>query len=147
MTNLVEPASGEAPAKLEREDDLTTASLAEIGPQVDARPAEDSTPDSAPAPDLSDRDEKQASLLSTSEASELRARWDAIQVAFVDEPRKAVEDADGLVALAMKRLADIFADEQARLEGQCDRGDNASTEDLRLALRRYRSFFGRLLAI
>jgi hypothetical protein len=70
-----------------------------------------------------------------------------VLASFVDEPRKAVEDADGLVAAAMKRLAEMFAEERARLEGQWDRGDNVSTEDLRLALRRYRSFFGRLLAI
>jgi len=68
-------------------------------------------------------------------------------VSFVDEPRRAVEQADNLVAVTMKRLAEMFAEERARLEGQWDRGDNVSTEDLRLALRRYRSFFGRLLSM
>jgi len=64
----------------------------------------------------------------------------------VDEPCRAVEHADSLVAGAMKRLAE-FADQRAKLEGQWDRGDSVSTEDLRLALRRYRSFFGRLLSV
>ena len=73
--------------------------------------------------------------------------WSAIQAAFVDEPRRAVEQADSLVASAMKRLAEVFAEERSKLEHQWDRGDNVSTEDLRIALQRYRSFFHRLLAI
>ena len=86
-------------------------------------------------------------LFSQEEAGTLRARWDAIQVGFVDEPRRAVEEADSLVAAAMKRLAEQFAEERSKLEGQWDRGGDVSTEDLRVALRRYRSFFGRLLAV
>ena len=92
-------------------------------------------------------DKQVVPLFSAEEAKTFRGRWDAIQVNFVDEPRPVVEQADGLVALAMKRLAEIFAAERARLEGQWDRGDNVSTEDLRLALQRYRSFFGRLLSV
>jgi hypothetical protein len=90
--------------------------------------------------------EERAALFSPEESKDLYARWDAIQVGFVDEPRQAVERADSLVAGAMKRLAEEFAQERARLEGQWDRGDNVSTEDLRIALRRYRAFFGRLLS-
>jgi hypothetical protein len=86
-------------------------------------------------------------LFSSGEAKDLRARWDAIQVGFVDEPRRSVEEADNLVAGAMKRLAEIFAQERSNLEGQWDQGENVSTEDLRLALRRYRSFFSRLLSV
>jgi hypothetical protein len=92
-------------------------------------------------------DEQAAPLFSLEEAKDFRARWDAIQVSFVDEPRRVVEKADSLVATAMKRLAEMFATEREKLEGQWDRGDNVSTEDLRLALRRYRSFFGRLLSV
>jgi len=92
-------------------------------------------------------DEQAAPLFSPEEAKDFRARWDTIQGGFVDEPRRAVEQADSLVAGAMKRLAEMFADERAKLEGQWDRGDSVSTEDLRLALRRYRSFFGRLLSV
>ena len=92
-------------------------------------------------------EETSAPLFPSQEATELRTRWDSVQVGFVDEPRRAVEQADALVAAAMKRLAEIFAEERAQLEGQWDRGDSISTEDLRLALRRYRSFFGRVLSV
>ena len=84
-------------------------------------------------------------LFSESEISELRARWSNIQAEFVDEPRRSVEEADQLVATAMQKLADGFANERASLEKQWDSGDSVSTEDLRLALQRYRTFFGRLL--
>lgn|SRR5690348_8832155 len=87
------------------------------------------------------------SLFPDDRAQELRSRWDRIQTGFVDEPRKAVEQADELVATAMKHLAESFANERARLEGQWDRGDQVNTEDLRQALRRYRAFFQRLLAV
>jgi hypothetical protein len=92
-------------------------------------------------------DEQATPLFSPDEAKEFRVRWDTIQGGFVDEPRRAVEQADSLVAGAMKRLAEMFADERTKLEGQWDRNESVSTEDLRLALRRYRSFFGRLLSV
>ena len=98
----------------------------------------------APAPAL---EQETGPLFSGSEANDLRGKWDAIQVGFVDEPRRAVEQADSLVAGTMKRLAEIFADERNNLESQWDKGENVSTEDLRLALRRYRSFFSRLLSV
>src|SRR3954452_9296924 len=88
-----------------------------------------------------------ASLFPSGELDGLRSRWKEIQTAFVDEPRKAVEQADGLVASAMKRLAEVFAQERSGLEQQWDRGDSVSTEDLRVALQRYRSFFDRLLSV
>jgi len=81
------------------------------------------------------------------ETAGYRTRWDGIQTGFVDEPRKAVEEADALVAQVIKRLTEVFADERATLEQQWGRGEQVSTEDLRQALRRYRSFFERLLAI
>jgi len=86
-------------------------------------------------------------LFPSNELEDLRTRWKEIQTGFVDEPRKAVEQADGLVASAMKRLAEVFAQERSGLEQQWDRGDNVSTEDLRVALQRYRSFFDRLLSV
>jgi hypothetical protein len=92
-------------------------------------------------------EERATPLFSPDEAKEFRVRWDTIQGGFVDEPRRAVEQADSLVAGAMKRLAEVFADERAKLEGKWDRKESVSTEDLRLALRRYRSFFGRLLSV
>jgi len=84
-------------------------------------------------------------LFSESDQRDLRSRWSNVQTGFVDEPRKAVQEADNLVASVMKRLAEGFANERSNLEKQWDRGDNVSTEDLRVALQRYRSFFDRLL--
>lgn len=92
-------------------------------------------------------EEERAALFAGNEANELRARWDSIQVGFVDEPRKAVQEADALVSSTIKRLSEVFANERQNLEQQWGRNDNVSTEDLRVALRRYRSFFSRLLAI
>lgn len=94
-----------------------------------------------------DRPAGNTPLFPGDELNTLRTRWKEVQTAFVDEPRKAVEQADQLVASAMKRLAEVFAGERAGLEKQWDRGDNVSTEDLRVALQRYRTFFDRLLAV
>ena len=86
-------------------------------------------------------------FLSSDETQQMRSRWTDIQSEFVDEPRKSVEAADNLVANAIKRIAETFSDERQRLEAQWSRGDEVSTEDLRVALQRYRSFFGRLLSM
>ena len=86
-------------------------------------------------------------LFSESEMEEFRSQWAKIQTCFVDEPRGTVKDADKLVAAVMQRLAEGFANERSGLEKQWDRGDDVSTEDLRLALQRYRSFFDRLLKL
>jgi hypothetical protein len=86
-------------------------------------------------------------LFSESEMEDFRSQWSDLQNGFVDEPRRTVEGADKLVAAVMQRLAEGFANERSGLEKQWDRGDNVSTEDLRVALQRYRSFFGRLLKL
>jgi len=80
-------------------------------------------------------------------ANDFRSRWERVQTGFVDEPRQAVQQADELVAQSIKRLTDTFAEERNRLERQWDRGDEVNTEDLRVAMQTYRSFFQRLLAI
>ena len=85
-------------------------------------------------------------LLPRSENEGFQARWETIQTGFVDEPRQTVEQADELVAEVMRRLAEGFASERERLEGQWGRGEDVSTEDLRVALQRYRGFFQRLLS-
>jgi hypothetical protein len=131
---------------------LTTAALADVAARPEVRTVAapsvgvggGSSAGAATAPAI---DEQAAPLFSPEEAKDFRARWDAVQVSFVDDPRLVVEQADSLVAVTMQRLAEMFAAERAKLEGQWDRGDNVSTEDLRLALRRYRSFFGRLLSV
>ena len=79
--------------------------------------------------------------------SDMRRRWDALQTGFVDEPRTAVKEADELVATAIQRLSESFTSERSKLEQQWSKGNDVSTEDLRLAFRRYRSFFQRLLSV
>ena len=86
-------------------------------------------------------------LFSEPEMEDFRSLWSKVQTGFVDEARQTVEDADKLVAAVMQRLAEGFANERSGLEKQWDRGDNVSTEDLRVALQRYRSFFDRLLKL
>ena len=121
--------------------ELTTASLAKAAQAT--RPAAEPSRSFAEAAE----GERPEALFAGEETSRLRADWDHVQASFVDEPRQAVEEADRLVATAIKRLAEIFAEEKARLEGQWDRGGDVSTEDLRQALRRYRAFFGRVLSV
>jgi len=91
-------------------------------------------------------DSQDGSLLPAQSGADFRGRWEGIQTRFVDDPRRAVEDADGLVATVMQELANGFAQERERLEAQWGRGEDISTEDLRVALQRYRSFFHRLLS-
>ena len=93
------------------------------------------------------KEEKAGPLLNPSVVQDLRNHWDPIQTAFVDDPRTAVKQADELVAAAMKRLAESFAEQRSGMERQWGRGDEVSTEELRLAIRKYRAFFERLIAV
>jgi hypothetical protein len=86
-------------------------------------------------------------VLFSGDGAEYRSRWHDIQAEFVDHPRQAVEEADGLVSEVMQELSRVFAEERRRLEAQWDTGEEAETEALRVALTRYRSFFERLLAV
>lgn len=86
-------------------------------------------------------------VLFDGQGDEYRSRWHDIQAEFVDHPRQAVEEADGLVSEVVQNLTRVFADERRRLESQWDTGEDADTEELRVALTRYRSFFERLLAV
>jgi hypothetical protein len=85
-------------------------------------------------------------LFPEDEFESFRSRWSDVQTSFVDEPRKAVELADNLVANVIKRVAEQFAAEREELEKQWDSGESVDTEDLRQAFKRYRAFFDRLLA-
>ena len=86
-------------------------------------------------------------LFSASEMADFRSQWSKVQTGFVDEPHQTVAEAEQLVASVMKRLAEGFANERSGLEKHWDRADNVSTEELRVALQRYRSFFDRLLKL
>jgi len=90
---------------------------------------------------------RDAALLAPDVVENLKAKWTDIQAGFVDEPRRAVQQADGLVTEVIQGLAQSFGNERGRLEAQWDRGGDVSTEDLRLALQRYRAFFSRLLTV
>jgi pyruvate/oxaloacetate carboxyltransferase len=91
---------------------------------------------------------RSSSPLFTSDAADsLRTRWLDIQTSFVDEPGRSVEEADLLVAEVMRQLARTFAEKRSKLEPQLVKGEDISTEDLRIALRHYRSFFDRLLSV
>ena len=121
--------------------ELSTRDIA----QAAAKPDDVGRPRAEPteAPDRLQADP----LFEGAEAERYRARWHTVQAGFVDEPRAAVEQADELVAEVIQQLAKVFADERASLEAEWGRSGDISTEDLRVALRRYRSFFDRLLSV
>jgi hypothetical protein len=127
----------------------STEQIAAAGqpPLPDARTEQPVPAQRGPAgSDLGVGDQPHAPLLEDHELQGILVRWKDIQAEFVDEPRRAVQDADALVAELMQRLAQMFAGEREQLESRWAGGDDVSTEDLRHGLRRYRSFFERLLA-
>jgi hypothetical protein len=126
---------------------LSTEQIAAAGAEREDR----ATSGQNPGLDSEDRDpgagdQPRAQLLEDNELQNLLVQWKDIQAEFVDEPRKAVQAADALVAELMQRLAQMFASEREQLESRWAGGEDVSTEDLRRGLRRYRSFFERLLA-
>jgi hypothetical protein len=133
----------EATAEEERASTADIAAGAKSQERADDRAADEEAGDSVR--DRTEADEGEP-LIGEEATRDVRVRWEGIQAGFVDEPRRAVEEADSLVAELMRQLADSFAHERERLEGQWDRGDEVSTEDLRVAFQRYRSFFDRLLS-
>lgn len=125
-----------------KDKEMSTADLAAAKPRQD-QPS--STKEFASS--MAQVTDRPMALLSANDADSFRSRWDSIQTGFVDEPRRAVEQADALVAEVMKRLAEVFSDERGQLEDKWGHDRDVSTEDLRIALQRYRSFFGRLLSV
>ena len=130
-TEILEPQNEGIPVK-----PLSTAELAQKATNGVPAPSQMSSESSGRVP-----------LFAGEELIEFRRHWQDVQGSFVDEPRTAVQNADELVALLMTRLAQVFAGERAKLEHEWDKGENISTEDLRVALQRYRSFFDRLLSV
>jgi hypothetical protein len=146
--------SGSAPGRAQSTEQIATAGA---GSEDRASPGQHPSGDrqteqpasgqrAAAASGLGVGDQPHAPLLEDDELQSILARWKDIQAEFVDEPRQAVQDADALVAELMQRLAQMFAGEREQLESRWAGGDDVSTEDLRRGLRRYRSFFERLLA-
>jgi hypothetical protein len=148
--DIREPSrSGGSPGETEPADEPMTHGRSESDDPEDDVLAERGT-DSAqaqlqPSPADSPAGER-GPLLPDDQTERFTTRWEEIQASFVDEPRESVAQADALVADLMQRLAAGFSAERERLEGQWDSGDDVSTEDLRVALTRYRSFFDRLLS-
>ena len=103
--------------------------------------------DERPADAAARSDEALEPLFTPEMAETYRVRWTSIQSGFVDDPRRAVRSGDELVAQVMTNLANTFAEERHRVEAQLDETGEGSTENLRVALRRYRSFFERLLSL
>ena len=128
----------------QHEEDISTATREANSTQA-SPPTRESTPQNHPR---TNREQQSIMpLFSGNESQALRSRWDNVQVSFVDEPKHSVEEADRLVSEAINSLSRSFAAEREKLEQQWHRGEDVSTEDLRVALRRYRSFFERLLAL
>jgi hypothetical protein len=135
-------AAGEARAAETRAAEARTADVRSTETAATRRGLRaDTRTDSANPTDASE------TLFPANQTGEFRNRWTDIQASFVDEPRQAVEQADSLVAEVVQKLAASFATERSKLEKQWDTGDNVSTEDLRVAVRRYRSFFDKLLSL
>ena len=129
------------PAPMEHAQPTQLDSAAELNaPGVDAETDSSTT-------DLAARHDDDQMLFGDSEMSDLRSRWTEVQSAFVDDPRDCVQKADGLVSDVVDKLTAGFAQARSGLEEQWSRGEEASTEDLRIALKRYREFFERLLAV
>jgi hypothetical protein len=99
----------------------------------------------APAGTRTD-DEPRERLVSADHAAAYGSRWDAVKGTFVDEPREAVAQADALVGEVLDELETLFREQRRQIERSLD-SDETSTEELRIALGRYRSFFDRLLAV
>jgi hypothetical protein len=125
---------------------LTARDIASAGAVPAPQTEQPARAQQTPVGDLDMDDQPHAQLLADAELHRIRGQWKDIQAEFVDEPRKAVQEADVLVAELMRRLAQTFASEREGLESRWAGGEDVSTEDLRHGLRRYRSFFERLLA-
>jgi hypothetical protein len=128
----------------ERAADDASLAPREASGTPEARAADDAS--IAPQGATEGREAANEPLLAGDDGTRFERRWHQVQIAFVDEPRAAVEQADQLVAELMRHLAETFADERSRLETAWSAGEDVDTEALRVALTRYRSFFQRLLA-
>jgi hypothetical protein len=130
-----------------RDEHLSTADVARAAKPTKPTETMPETARATPTPSTQNGEQRPMALFTKEESANFKQRWSDIQADFVDEPRHSVEEADSLVAELMKLLAETFASERTGLENQWNRGANVSTEDLRLALQRYRSFFDRLLSL
>ena len=136
----VSSTEGTAPENLRMTAPAPRSEQVEVGLNVPSPPP--NAPIAIPI-----KSETVATLFSPAEAGSLRSRWENIQIEFVDAPRDSVGHADQLVVEAIQSLATGFSAERQKLEQQWNRQESVSTEDLRQSLRRYRSFFERILSV
>ena len=145
-----ETSPAEHDARFERRPADADAQAGDGGRATADGPAEPQVSASHGDPDRAgggaDDIDEAGSLLPEGEETDFQRGWEEIQTRFVDDPRQAVEDADALVAGVMQRIAEGFAQARDGLEGQWSRGEDVGTEELRVALQRYRAFFRRLLS-
>jgi hypothetical protein len=147
------PRPDEAPAPRHESRESMQPSTVDAAPAEDERltAADESSAGLAEPPQTetepSSEPSTERSLLADDDLSGLRSRWDDVQAAFVDNPKECVQKADTLVAEVVEQLTTGFSDARSRLEAQWARGEKVSTEDLRVALKRYRDFFQRLLSV
>jgi hypothetical protein len=160
QTNAATTTSAdEAPAPRHESGEGMEPPTVRTEPSVDAPPAQDERPTAGDEVSTSSHEPSHTeaepssgpptspSLFADTDLSGLRSRWDNVQAAFVDNPEECVKRADTLVAEVVDQLTTGFADARSRLEAQWARGEKGSTEDLRIALKRYRDFFRRLLSV
>jgi hypothetical protein len=152
-------SADQAPAPRHESGERIEPSAVRTDPSADAPPAEGErlttgaessaarTERSKMETEPSSEPSTERSLLADNDLSGLRSRWDDVQAAFVDNPKECVQKADTLVAEVVEQLTTGFSDARSRLEAQWARGEKVSTEDLRVALKRYRDFFQRLLSV
>ncbi|MFD5793008.1 hypothetical protein ACFWIO_05610 [Streptomyces diastatochromogenes] len=126
--------------------ELTTEDLARTEPEHVSGESPAVYPGEA-TPEPAQAEEGEQPLIDPADARSYRDRWEQIQGTFVDEPKDAVRSADALVAEVIRSLAETFADHKRELEDQWSRGEEVETEGLRVALRRYRTFFNQLLQV
>jgi len=148
-----------APAPRHESGEAMESSTARTDPSADAPPAQGEPVSADDQPSTARTEPSQMetgpssepstarSLFADNDLSGLRSRWDDVQAAFVDNPKECVQKADTLVAEVVEQLTTGFSEARSRLEAQWARGESVSTEDLRIALTRYRDFFQRLLSV
>jgi hypothetical protein len=135
-----------AVSKKPRVEDESTAGAAEPAQAADTAAPDAEAPEAEPVSAKHEASTEEV-LFADDDLAELRARWAGVQAAFVDDPKDCVHQADALVSDLFEQLTSGFAQVRSRLEDQWVRGEEASTEDLRLILMHYREFFERLLAV
>jgi hypothetical protein len=150
---IPQPFQGEPPAETGQADGRPERVNTDPGPvhaghagangENTARTAE--IPATTATPSTADTGDAGAVLFGGADAARFREQWRELQAEFVDDPTKAVQGADRLVDDVLRVLAETFAAHKHELEGQWQGGGTGETEELRVAMRRYRSFLDQLL--